>query len=230
MSTQTLPTVTIFASGNKKYIYRAAPDISKYMTTESCIENIMKCSDTGKYGIYFATLPLLAIAMTLEYNVPLEIGVFEIVEDITLTIGKYEFRQLHPKRYFNENRVLIKGLDPLSCENISHIESILPIMKNLKTGKLEGILPNKYDAKIREEGREYFLTHSDIPKIKFVRAYKFNYNNLTSSVRHESLWNLIIGKRYPKPFSKWLFNYIKRNKYPFYLDKYIEDKILVPII
>lgn len=230
-STNTLPTITIFSNGDKKYIYRAAPNISKYMTTESCIENIMTCSDTGKQGIYFATVPILSISMTLEYRCPLEIGVFEIIEDIELTIGKYEFRKLHPERYFDSTGELIRGVDPLPSENISHMESILPIMRNKKTNQIEWVLPDKYDKRILEEGKEYFLTEKDIPKIKFVGAYRFDFTP-TSSTGEENLsvWNFIMGKSSPKTFEQWLFDYIKTNDYPFYLDKYIEDKILVPII
>lgn len=182
-------------------LYRSAPAICDYKTTIPTI----KCSDTNKIGVYLTDNPLISIAMCLEYDILLEIGVFEVLEDLNLTEGKYSFRDINPSRYFDENENLILYVNPLPEENISHIEKIFPLKKNKLTNEIDDLLP--YYMEENWNAHEVFLTNCEIRKIRLKKTYKFNPKKIKNTDD--------------------LLMYIQRNNYPTELQKYIDDKILV---
>jgi hypothetical protein len=188
--------------------FRTAPEICKYNTEELCILNAKKCGDTGKKGIYFGNHILVALAMCLEYDKLLEVGIFELTEDIEVLSHKYEFRNIHPERYINERGELKPYVNVLEDENVSHAMCELNMLSmNVSKDDTENLLPEYYEKIIRCGTCELFLTNDHIKKIKLVEAYKFNPDKIKSADN--------------------LYDYITTNYYPLHVDKYIEDKILI---
>jgi ankyrin repeat protein len=187
-------------------LFRSAPNISEYKTEELCLRNARKCQDTDKVGIYFGDRPILSIAMCLEYNKLLEIGVFIVLEDVEVSMDKYGFRHINPSRYFDENGNLILDIEPLQEENISHCDcDILPLKFNVITGEMESLLP---ESKMTEfDACEIFLAYNDIKKIKLLEGFEFNINKIENADD--------------------LFSYMEKNNYPLTLDKYIVDEVLL---
>lgn len=48
-----------------------------------------QCSDTNKFGVYFATYPMQSLGMVIEYKRNMLVGVFRTTADMLLTPGKY---------------------------------------------------------------------------------------------------------------------------------------------
>ena len=211
----------------KTILYRSAPSICNYSTTEKIIENLKYCKDTGKTGIYLADTLIISIAMCLEYGKLLEIGKFEVTEDIKLLCGKFEHRNIHPEKYFTKKGKQIiyigrdeKGKETLHLppidkdENVSHVQCVkLLKMKKDKTG-LEIIKLSKKNedevARLRGLTEIFLTTHDNhINKIRLVTQYKFNNDKI------KSVEDLL---RYLE---------LEANDYPFHIDKYIEDGILI---
>ena len=96
-------------------------------------------------------------------------------------------------------------------ENISHVDKIKNLLKQNSEGKKEIIKlshKTKFELASGKAGFfEIFLTKDDIKKILLVRQYRFNP---------------IIIKN-----ASDLEEYLKANKYPLDIEKYIEDGILV---
>jgi hypothetical protein len=189
-------------------LFRAAPQICNYKTEELCMENAMYCKDTAKTGIYFSNTPIISIAMCLEYNRLLEIGVFEVLEDIKALSDKYEHREINPSRYF-DNGKFIPYVEILPEENLSHFMCPLNLLKRNKlTNQIELLLfKEKQDELDRKPGCEVFLTNDDIKKIRLIDSFKFNDNKIKNDDE--------------------LLLYMENNNYPFHLDKYIEDEVLI---
>ena len=96
-------------------LFRSAPVICNYNTEELIKANVKKCGDTSKTGIYLTDNILVSIAMCLEYNTLLEIGVFVTTEAFEISRGKYEFRELNRQKYFNGDQLI-----PLKNETTFH--------------------------------------------------------------------------------------------------------------
>jgi len=186
------------------YLFRAAPNICNYETTHGALQNALVCSDTGKKGIYFATLPIIALAMCIEYKRLMQIGVFELTEDIYIAEDKYSFRNINPTKYYDNTGKLKLGINPLQEENISHIQCNLNLLLDLKTS----LLPDKLQQIINPDSCEIFLTELHIPKVKFLIRFIF----------HPTI----------SDYTK-LLKYIKENNYPLYLGDYVKDNILMPL-
>jgi hypothetical protein len=187
-------------------LFRSAPNVCKYKTEELCLRNARECQDTGKVGIYFGDASILSIAMSLEYNELLELGVFIVLEDIKVSVDKYGFRYMNPSRYFDKNGNLIPDIEPLPEENVSHSDcNILPLKFNVITNELEYLLP---ESKMKEfDVCEIFLAYEDIKKTKLIEGFKFN------KIKIKNADDLLL--------------YMEKNNYPLTLDKYIEDEILI---
>ena len=119
-----MKTVTIHAGTR---LYRCAPRIEKTMR---------QCKDTGKTGIYFSTYQLQALAMCVEYGRSMRLGVFEVTDDIVVTFGKYNFRDLNPERYYMWNFWCIKiPFSDKEChpdENVSHFDNRIQCILGLE--------------------------------------------------------------------------------------------------
>jgi hypothetical protein len=192
------------------FLFRSAPNICNYSTPKAAKQNVIQCSDTGKTGIYFATLPIISIAMCIEYNKLMEIGVFELTDDIYIHNDKYSFRYINPERYFDKFGEMKVDVIPTEEENISHILCNLQLLATSNPqAENPYLLPNKKQELINLSSCEVFLTKLHIPKIKFIMRFKFN----TDIVKD----------------AKVLEQYMKINDYPEYLEKYVTDKILTPL-
>ena len=68
--------------------------------------------------------------MMLEYDKKMEIGEFEVMEDIFIIYGKYNYRYINPEKYINSDGTLKKKVYPSLDENISHIDcEAFPLVK-----------------------------------------------------------------------------------------------------
>jgi len=170
-------------------LFRCSPDATNIKPRE--------CSDTGKFGTYFGDRAIISLAMCLEYNKLMQLGVYRVTEDIYVSNDKYAFREINPERYYDINGNFIIGVNPTKEENISHIKSNLILLS--QSGKLLS------DQKQRElNGSEIFITNKHIHKIKRISIYVFD-----------------------KDFTPLkLLNYMIQNDYPFDINTYKKDKIL----
>jgi hypothetical protein len=205
------------------YLFRVASNIFKYKDYEGLKKNQLECGDTGKVGIYFATIPILSLAICLEYDKLLEFGIFKTTDEIKISKGKYMFRFLHPERYFKVGRLpenqdefddIIDNVKTQSDDFISHIQCELePLIEyNQEQNTASYLIEDETKSKeLHDKGScEVFLTdqYGDLKKIKFIQGYIFN-NEKIKNVRKDIL------------------EYMQKNDYPFYLDKYLQDKILL---
>ena len=126
---------------------------------------VRECSDTGKIGVYFSCFhPYLAETMCLEYNRDLEVGVYEVIEDIdNVTDGKYSFRDLT-----NEVNEVNDGMNgDASVVNVAHIDfEVGSIFTNVKECK--------------HTHAELFLTENELPKIKYIGSYHMSLKRCIS--------------------------------------------------
>ena len=183
-------------------LYRCAPSICDYKNAELSKANVRRCTDTGKIGIYFADRPIISLAMCIELQKIMEFGVFRVREDFGIALNKYSFREINPERFFSPNGDLILNVDPTPAENISHLKCEIQILNQNNKHLLP---PHIQDGLSCIGSCEMFLTVKDLDKIEMIKSYKFN-ENITVTM-----------------FEK----YFNDNHFPFYLQKYIEDNILV---
>ncbi len=193
------------------FIYRCAPNIGALSTYQGRLANTRLCGDTHKTGLYFANRVLISLAMCIEYNKLMEFGVFRVTRDIeSITKGKYAFRDINPERYINRDGSFIPNVDPLPEENVSHMECDLQLLGPNHTY----LLPENIQQGISCIGScELFLSTlnpNHLRNIELVAAFRFN----PATVRT----------------ADDLHQYMIRNHYPFRLDKYIDDGILIQII
>jgi hypothetical protein len=192
------------------FLFRTAPSICNYQSIELCQKNVQKCSDTGKTGIYFADNILVSICMCLEYDKLMEIGIFQIIDDIRVGFGKYAFRDINPERYFDIHGNLISHVYPNKDENISHVDCELNLLKlnDSKTGlEVINFSPEKQEEIERFNLCEIFLTEPHINNIKLIDQYRFN-PDIIKNVNDLKI-------------------YLELNNYPLNHEKYIEDGILI---
>lgn len=193
-------------------LFRMAPNIRDLRTFEGRLRNSRLCGDTGKTGLYFANRALISLAMCIEYDKVegMELGIFRVIDTINeVSTDKYSFRGINPERYFDENGEFIRGINVLPEENISHIKCELNLLKS----KQEFLLPPHLQSGINCLGScEIFLSNNDnrdLNKIEMLEAFKFNPALIKNA--------------------KDLLNYMERNHYPFGVNKYIDDDILIPL-
>lgn len=116
--------------------------------------------DTGKYGLYFANYQALALGMCLEYNqTSMEFCIYEVQEDILLSIDKYGFRMLEPDLYYDKNNKFICNVNTPERHNISHFDGYMyPLIDYL----YENIDFTKFG--------EIFLNSNDLSKIQLIET------------------------------------------------------------
>ena len=192
------------------FFFRTAPSICNYQSIELCQKNVQKCSNTFKTGIYFADNILVSICMCLVYDKLMELGIFEITDDISVVYGKYTFRNINPQRYFDINGNLIPYVNPIREENISHLDCGLNLLKlnDSKTGlEVINFSPEKQEEIDRINLCEIFLTEPHIKNIKLIDQYRFNPDKI------KNVNDLKI--------------YLESNNYPLNPEKYLVDGILI---
>jgi hypothetical protein len=158
-------------------LYRAADDIC--VNSKNLIKMKKICTNTGKIGLYMSTYLLQALAMAIEYDKDLQLGVFKTLKPISLTQGKYSFRDIHPERYY-DNGKLILNVKPLKNEMISHINQTYPILSLLENDN-EII---KFDNPLKENEGELFLTDDeDLKNIEVIGIYNIDLSKLKTHLK-----------------------------------------------
>lgn len=112
-----IPHITLRAGS---LLYRAANDVLAWATTADPRKH--DASDTDKTGVWFATYPLQALGMLVEYDVDVPVAVFRLHKDLRLAFGKYSFRELDRDRYWTPDGRLRFHTTTLPQHNISHYE------------------------------------------------------------------------------------------------------------
>ena len=190
-------------------LYRSAP-IGKINLYSDLKSQVRKCTDTGKTGIYLSNSILIPLAMMLEYDKKMEIGEFEILEDIFIIYGKYDYRNINPEKYFNSDGTVKIRISPSIHENISHIDcGAFPLVK--EGGEIKQLIPRGKEIYIQERDKkllcEMFLSSNELNSdvIKLTTEYKLN-----DGIDLQKLLKII-----------------RNNDYPLNIPFYIENKVLV---
>jgi hypothetical protein len=167
-------------------IYRATNDIFDY-NSNNIINSRRKCPDTGKTGIYFSNYVLQALAMSMEYETDLDLGIFRVLSPIFVINGKYSFRNIHSERYFRWNNgesTLITNVEPLEDENINHFDAeMVPIIKYSWQNISYAIKPQNI-ALSSHLGEIFIADQWDLKKIKLEKKYQINYKKLTDIIHN----------------------------------------------
>ena len=143
-----------------KVIYRARRVNDK---TGYLVPN--KCEDTDKTGLYFSDLKKLCLGMMFEYRLKsVDLCKYTVVKPVALYVGKYSFRNIHPKRYFNGSK-FIPNVDTLTSENISHYDkTAIPIYKDA----------DKHFSKIPSSAYgEIFISSKDMHHLSYVSKHTY---------------------------------------------------------
>lgn len=151
-------------------LYRCAPTLNK---------ELRECSDTGKRGMYFSTYILQALAMCVEYNKSMLLGIFELQQDIIVFVGKYSYRELNPSYYycfscFNTN-AFIRNCKVHEDDNISHFDP-----------EMYCILGFEYDmllcfGRLKNEplhGEVFIAKEDELENIQLITQYRVPLNGL----------------------------------------------------
>jgi hypothetical protein len=189
------------------FLFRCAPSIGNLNTYEGRLASVRLCSDTGKTGLYFANRVLISLAMCIEYNKLMEFGIFRVVQNIEPVIkGKYAFREINPERYFQNGRMILNVI-PLPQENVSHAECDLQLLGANDTNLLPEHIQMGLDCLGSCELFLSTLNPEHLRNIELVAAFRFNPATIkTANDLHE---------------------YMVQNHYPFILQKYIDDGVLI---
>jgi hypothetical protein len=154
-------------------LYRASPDICSY-GSNLCNQK-RQCENTTKTGVYFSTYILQALAMAIEYDRDLELGIFVTTAPISVRIGKYSFRNIHPERWkiWPKNHILIEN------ENISHFNSDMqPIIT------FNNVPINYAQFDLNPGEGELFLTKKEeLDAIRLEETYKISVDALKRLIK-----------------------------------------------
>jgi hypothetical protein len=164
-------TYTIIPKGT--ILYRSADKICEYKNSHL---RRRECPDTGKTGVYFSTYVFQSLAMAIEYGADLELGIFKTTAPIKVMNGKYNFRFLHPERYFRSDGSFIANINVKRDENVSHIEQTYPLV-DLKHHVL-------FDKELDSKNGEIFLTRlEDLKNVKLLKTYSFTENDIKDFIK-----------------------------------------------
>lgn len=129
-------------------------------------------SDTAKTGLYFSNYPILALSMSIEYDVDMILKVYKTTKEMYLYNGKYSFREINKNRYYVEN-TLIFNVSVQPEENVNHFDNTLyPIVDfdfELRTNKTD------------DQG-EIFLNNVSLLNIELVKTYEVSKAKLYDSM------------------------------------------------
>jgi hypothetical protein len=203
------PDFTTLDAGS--FLFRCAPNIAELSTYQGRVANSRLCEDTHKTGLYFGSRVIISLAMCIEYNKLMEFGIFRVNNDIDSIIkGKYSFRDINPERYFDRDGRMIPYVKPLPEENVSHIECELQLLGPNHTF----LLPEHIQDGISCLGScEVFLSTLNpehLNNIELIAGYRFNPAIIKSASD--------------------LHRYMIENHFPFGLQKYIDDGVVIRFI
>lgn len=136
-------------------LYRAANTAEEYPQPRLC-------SDTDKFGTYFCVMnPVIAELMTLEKKKSLIVTCYKTTKDITVSFGKYSYRELHDHDF--EIMDMADSLEKYNIYNVSHYDNelVYPICEF-------DTFWNKYLV------AEIFLNPFDIKSVKKIFHYRMS--------------------------------------------------------
>jgi len=193
------PVISLVYSSMKKItipagtiLYRSSDNICNY-ASKLC-NQIRKCSNTDKNGVYFSTYILQSLAMTIEYNRDLELGIFRTKTPMTVHVGKYSFRNIRPEKWrlFSPNNRIEEN------EDISHFNSEMEPIIEYNNISITNALFN-----LKPSMGELFLTKTaELDNIELLETYKIDVNILKAFLK-ENFFSK--GIRYIPPDDKDLY-------------------------
>jgi hypothetical protein len=156
-------------------LYRASDNVCSY-TSKICNQK-RRCSNTTKNGIYFSTYILQAIAISIEYGRDLELGIFTTKAPMTVYVGKYSFRNIHPERW--SHNWPTEGIQ--ENEDVSHFNSKMePI---ITYNNISLVYPR---FNIKDGMGELFLTKKEeLDNIELIETYKIKVDVLKAFLKSE---------------------------------------------
>jgi hypothetical protein len=135
-----------------------------------------KCGDTDKVGLYFATVPAVALGMALEYKSNMYFNTFELRKPIIAIDGKYNFRMIHPERYFDRNNNFICNVDLIPSENVNHFEAhVYPIIR------IDGLESYRFLRDEKPTDGELFIKKGDLKKVRLMETHTVDWRLLAKS-------------------------------------------------
>lgn len=168
-------------------IYRCAPVLDG---------NSRYCNETGKTGLYFSTYPLQSLAMCIEYNKDMNLGVYKLKKDVKVIRGKYSHKKLD-KKYYRNCFGFSKRCKVRETENISHFDPEIYCMDlsikyeiNLMCGWLKNT---------KKDG-ELFLSENDLQFIEKLDEYHVPVEYLLNVLHYEDY----------KPYSEKYFEHCRK--------------------
>lgn len=194
-------------------LFRAADSLAN-MVPEKIAAQFNECTDTGKRGLYFATYPLLSMAIATEYHRDMLMGVFEVQEDIVAADGKYEYRRLILPPNGPENDAefkLMLKMNPIPEKmNINHFDDeMLPILLPVGSNDFaDEELPWGTWSAEGWAGELFLAKPEDRAKVKLVDAY---------IVRHDKVCHIARELNYQVDANSWessqtWLNYLENTK------------------
>jgi hypothetical protein len=130
-----------------------------------------KCINTGKFGIYFATIPCVALRNVFEYKSDMIFSIYKLKKDLKASEGKYSYRYLFPKKHF-DSEGKINYLNAFEDENVNHFEAgVYPTVANKYFD--ETIISDEkwYDG-------ELFINDKDLQFVEIVKNYTVSWKKL----------------------------------------------------
>lgn len=124
----------------------------------------MRCSDTGKYGVYFSVFDsYLEECKCTERMRDQVISIYFLSENVTVSVGKYGFTRGYSDPYPTTGWETVRDED-----NISHYDNALwPLDQNVI----------EYGDENDIKHAELFLVPKDLSKLRFVSSYRLTLGN-----------------------------------------------------
>ena len=134
--------------------------------------------DTGKVGLYFATVPSIALGMAIEYKANMYYMIFKLTKDLRAIKGKYdEYVLINPERHFdkNGNRIFDDVETDLATENVNHFAAdIYPVIDDPYIWSRRGFM---YDENQSRDG-ELFINKDDLRHVKLLETRTVDWRKI----------------------------------------------------
>lgn len=158
-------------------LYRATPNVETRK---------MFCNETGKNGMYFSTYMLMALAMCIEYEKSMKLGIYEVTENINCIYGKYSHLVYIPSEY--RDTKIWKNLDnKIKKEltqniNVNHFDrEIWPILDEEYFYKPIETLGLRF-----QDGEVFISKDKDLEKIKLKSSYVIPLEGLLDVIKENN--------------------------------------------
>lgn len=131
--------------------------------------------DTGKVGLYFATVPSIALGMALEYKADMYYMIFKLTKDLRAIKGKYEYVLINPERHFDKDEKRIFNVETdLATENVNHFANELyPIFEDQSLMGYDFM----YDENLERDG-ELFINKDELRHVKRLETHTVDWKKI----------------------------------------------------